>query len=359
MRIERIKEKLKEKNIDLALIFSIKEEPDTHLFYFTGYSGIGVLSILKDKSPFLLVPDMEYEKAKKTVNGIKIFKTEKKKRLLETLSLLLEKEKATIKKIGIDETSCPVYLYKKLKKAFKSRFVDVDPLFFEVRSIKDESELKKIRKACEITDSVIKKIISNFKFKEENELKLFIEEEIRKQNAELAFPPIVASAEGSSQPHYNSSKKIKKGFLMIDLGAKYEGYCADMTRMLYIGKPTKKEISDYSLILNTVLTCEKEIKEKKKFSSLYALALKTLGEKSEFFTHGLGHGLGLDIHECPSVTADEKSSIKENIPFTIEPGTYFPNKYGIRIEDTVVLKNKKLEILTKSRKELVIIRGKI
>jgi Xaa-Pro aminopeptidase len=356
MRIANLKKILADENIDLALVFSINEEPDKSMVYFTGYSGLGILGVMKNRPAFLLVPEMEYEKAKKTVKDVKVFTTEKKKRLLETLSTILEKDKKIIKKIGIDETTCPVYLYKKLKKIFGSRFVDADYFFCELRSRKDDEELMNIKRACEITDSVFRKICNEFKFAEEEEIKIFIEREIKKLGGELAFPSIIASGAGSSQPHYASSRKVKTGFLMLDFGAKYKGYCSDMTRMLYLGKPKKEEIENYDLVLRTVSACENAIREKKKFSEIYALANETLGEKSKFFTHGLGHGLGLEIHERPSLNADEKDTVNENIVFTIEPGIYFPGRYGIRIEDTVVLKNKKLTVMTKSKKDLVIIK---
>ena len=95
-----------------------------------------------------------------------------------------------------------------------------------------------------------------------------------------------------------------------------------------------------------------------KFSELHIKANKTLGEKAEFFTHFLGHGVGLDIHESPAVYTEDKNKVNENVAFTIEPGIYFPEKYGIRLEDTVMIKNKKIKRLTKSKKELVIVGGK-
>ena len=157
-------------------------------------------------------------------------------------------------------------------------------------------------------------------------------------------------------PHYDSSGRIGKGFLMLDFGAMYNGYCSDMTRMIYLGEASDRELSNYNLVLNAVLHCQNGVMEKRKFSDLYDLALENLGEKAEYFTHALGHGLGLDIHEPPSLYSEDKNKIQDNITFTVEPGIYFSGRYGIRIEDTVVVKNGKLKILTKSPKELTIIR---
>jgi Xaa-Pro aminopeptidase len=357
MKLQTFQNYLSEKNIDLALILSFDEKPNTSMVYFTNYLGIGILCIFK-KNAFLLVPDMEYERASISAKDskIKVYKTEKKKKMLETLSLLISRQKADIKRIGIDEDSCAVYLYKKLRKAFKGKYVDIYGALSRIRMQKDNAEIEKIKKACSVTDQTFTKICNNFKFKTESELSSFIVEEIEKNNCDLAFPPIVASGEASSQPHYNGTKKLKKGFLLLDFGAKYKGYCADMTRMLYLGNPTKDELDNYKLVLKVVTDCEKATENEKKYSAIYQLAIKILGDKAVYFIHGLGHGLGLDIHELPSLTSEDKNDIQNNIPFTIEPGIYFQNKYGIRIEDTLIIKDNVLTVLTKSKKDLVIFR---
>jgi Xaa-Pro aminopeptidase len=346
MRIPKLQNKL---NTDLALIFSIKE-PNPNMAYFAGYHGIGVLAVMKNKS-FLLVPEMEYEKAKLT--KLKVYQTEKKRMLIDNLTLLLQREK--ISKTGIEEHDVSVALYKKLRKGLKGRFSDITETMSEIRMVKEKEELKNIETACSIADNIYSKICNNFKFRTEEELKEFILEETRKNKCEPSFPPIVASGKGTSQPHYDASNKIGKGFLMLDFGVKYKGYCSDMTRMLYMGKPSKQELEDFNLILSVVEDCQKASEKKKKFSELYNLSLELLGDKAKYFTHGLGHGLGIEIHEAPSLREEDNFSIEDNIPFTIEPGIYYPEKYGIRVEDTVVLIKGKLRILTKSKKDLVII----
>ena len=350
MRIKKLQTALKKKKIDLALIFSFDEKPNSNMVYFSNYQGVGVLAVLKNKS-FLVVPDMEYERALKTT--LKIYKTDKKKRILETLADLLKKNK--IMKIGIEERKITLYLYKKLKKALKGRYIDISGVCSDIRMVKEKKEIALIKKACSVTDLVFTKICKNFNFKTEIELKDFIESEIKKQGCDLAFDPIIASAKNSAQPHYIPNEKINKGFLLLDFGAKYKGYCSDMSRMLYIGQPTIKELDNFNLVLGTLKKCEEYVVKAKSYSKLYNIALVSLGNKAECFTHALGHGLGLDIHEPPSLFTEDKNKTQENVVFTIEPGIYFPNKYGIRIEDTVVMQNKKIKVLTKSKKELVII----
>jgi Xaa-Pro aminopeptidase len=339
-----IQEFMKLKDIDLCLILSLDEEPNTSMVYLAGHKGVGILTITK-KEMILFLPAYEKYSGK-----IKTIICEKKKRLLESIAELFGKQR----KIGIEYNKCTLLHHKKIKGYLGGRYTDISKQLAEERAIKTDAEISYIKKACRVTDEIFTKICNKFTFKTEDEIRLFIEREAKLNNCELAFPPIAASAKGTREVHYNGHKKIEKGFLMLDFGVKYKGYCSDMTRMIYIGKPEKKELDDYGLVLNTVLGCEDAATKKKKFSELHVLANEFLGEKAKFFTHSLGHGLGLDIHEYPSLHLEEKASIKDNIAFTIEPGVYL-NDYGIRIEDTVIIKNGRLEILTKSSKELIAI----
>jgi Xaa-Pro aminopeptidase len=271
MRISAFQKEIAGAKIDCALIFSLDEEPNKSMIYLTGYSGLGILAVLKDKC-FILAPEMEYEKAKKT--KLPVFKSDKKHRLLDNLSSLLAHEK--IDTLGIEYNKCSYLLYKKIKKALKKKRKDTSALLAKMCMVKDDIEIKNIKKACDVTDKIFKTVCKNFKFKTEMELKCFIEDSIRKNGCELAFPAIVASGKGTSLPHYvPTDKKIVNGFLMLDFGARYNGYCADMTRMLYVGNPKKEELEDYSLVLNAVKKCEAASLKKRSFQSCMHYLLKT------------------------------------------------------------------------------------
>jgi len=201
-----------------------------------------------------------------------------------------------------------------------------------------------------------KKAIKNFKtFKTESEAAAFLEYETKKQGLELSFNPIVASGVNGSIPHYEPANiKIKKGFCVIDFGVKYKGYCSDITRTIYIGTPSKKEKDTYNSLLKIQKDTINKVKPNKKCSELYDFVNTSLGKDKKYFTHGLGHGVGVEIHELPNLTLNSKDRIKNNMVFTIEPGVYFPRRFGIRIEDTLLFKNKPI-LLTKTTKDLLII----
>ena len=146
---------------------------------------------------------------------------------------------------------------------------------------------------------------------------------------------------------------MQKGFLQLDFGACYRNYCSDMSRVLYIGKPGKVEKEHYELLRTAQAMPIKEVAKDQPFTELDKISRKHLGRFSSHFIHSLGHGVGVEIHEAPSFSEEAKQTIKENHIFTIEPGIYFPGKYGIRIEDTLLFDGK-TKILTTSPKDLVI-----
>ena len=180
----------------------------------------------------------------------------------------------------------------------------------------------------------------------ENEVKDFILKEIQKLNLEPAFHPLVSSSSPKKLHRKPTNRKVK-GFTVIDMGVSYMNYYSDITRTVYIGKPSKTEIEDY----NKVLNLQKDLIKNKELSiaRLHKKANKTLGKA---FTHFLGHGLGIEIHEEPKLCPDSKIKLKNNMVFTIEPGIY--KKYGIRIEDDILIRNNRKIQLTKTRKDLII-----
>jgi Xaa-Pro aminopeptidase len=352
MRIKQLQKQLKINKIDLALFWCDGEKKNTNIEYFSNYSGIGYLIVTKSNS-FLLIPEYKQDKTKNST--VKFFIAEKKKYLIDQLAQKISKLK--IKKTAIEEDKITVYRYKQIKKRIKGRFTNISKICSSIRMIKDSNEITYLKKACEVTDNVFSKVVKKFKtFKYEDDVRNFIETEFTKQHCELSFPTIAASNTGTSFVHYERNKKIQKGFFMLDFGAKYKGYHADMTRMIYFGNPKKKELEDYELMLKTITECESTVNCKKTFGDIDKLSKKILSKKNYECPHMLGHGVGLDIHERPSVYSEDKTKIQNNIVFTIEPGIYFPDKYGIRIEDTVMIQNNKLVTLTKSNKKLTIIK---
>ncbi|MBU0627836.1 MAG: Xaa-Pro peptidase family protein [Nanoarchaeota archaeon] len=347
---------LRKKKIDVFLSLNLGYGNFiSDMLYFAGYPGIGAIIIPQNKKPFLVVPEGELSSAKK--RSLKVYTSSKKKRLFETIKDIAKKQKIKLKRIGINKSEFTLSTKDVLiKKIGKCRLIDLQKELYRLREQKTQEEINTIKKGCKISDEILKKCFSQFKqFKAESEVLAFLEYETKKRGCEISFPTIVASGIHSSEVHYTTDdSKLKKGFCLIDFGIRYKNYCTDTSRTIYLGNPSETEVNIYNKLLDVQKKAIAIIKPNMKCSKVYKHVKDNLGEHAKFFTHGLGHGVGIMIHELPSFFEDSKNKIKENSVFTIEPGIYLKN-YGIRIEDSVLLTMGKVEILTKISKELKII----
>lgn len=358
MRLKEFQMMLDKKNCDFALFYNADQKVNPNLFYFSGYKGIGSLVIPQNKNPFLIVPEMEFKKAKKSIsNGFfRIYKIEKNK-FFESVYRHVREKRLNPKNIAIDNNNFTLNSYRHFKKQFKkTKTKDISSDCSKLREIKTENEIGNLKKSCNFADGIIQKAIRNFKdFKTESEAAAFLEYETKKLGLEASFNPIVASGSDGGMPHHEpSNTKIKKGFCVIDFGVKYKGYCSDITRTIYVGNPSKKEKGIYNMLLTIQKNTISKIEKNKRCSELYDFVNKNLGKYRQNFIHGLGHGVGVEIHELPNLTLNSKGRIKNSMAFTIEPGIYFPGRLGIRIEDTILFKEH-VEVLTRTPKDLLIL----
>ena len=228
--------------------------------------------------------------------------------------------------------------------------------------VKDEKEIATIKKAIEISDVAFNEVLKIIKEGvSEKEIAAYMEYIQRKLGAEnRSFNTIIASGYRSALPHgVASDKKIEKDeFITMDFGAYYDGYVSDMTRTIYYGNNiTDRHKEIYNTVLEAQLLGIKTIKEGIKSNEVDTVVRNFFKEKglAEAFGHGLGHGIGLDIHELPYLSAVTQIPLKENMAVTVEPGLYFDGWGGVRIEDDVLVTKNGCEVLNKSSKELIII----
>lgn len=280
-----------------------------------------------------------------------------KKRFFEEISTIIKKNHIKHKKIAIDNSNITLDHYKYLKKQFKkARTKDISLDCLKLRQVKTNKEISILKKACSYGDKILQKAIRNFReFRTEAEVAAFLEYETKKLGLGMAFSPVVASGSNGSMPHHEPKNiKLKKGFCVIDFGVKYKGYCSDITRTIYIGKPGEKEKQIYNFLLNIQKNTINNIKINDKCGKIYEKCVNDMKKYSKYFNHGLGHGIGVEIHELPNLTLNSKDRIIENMVFTIEPGIYLPRRFGIRIEDTILMKQK-AGVLTRVTKDLLIV----
>ena len=252
----------------------------------------------------------------------------------------VEKEinRLSISMLGLDYSKVTLREYEKFR-LLSARLFDASSAISGVRQVKTEREIELISRACKITEKAYKKAVKSLKEGvSELEIKSVIVEEYKRLGSDgESFDTIVAFGKNSAIPHHKTGKtKLKKNQpVLIDMGCVYKGYCSDLTRTLFFGTPSEKFKNAYNAVL---LAHEKAVKNiKSGFSLKEADEIARLELKKysldKNFTHSLGHGVGVEIHEAPTLSPKSTGVLREGMVFTIEPGVYFNNKFGIRIED--------------------------
>ncbi len=331
-----------------------------NILYMTGFKTLTTdereAFVLATKTNTYLFTDARYVY---TNPGVVLKLIEPGKGLFFHLETIIRDEK--IQAIAIESEDLRVHEYEKLKALFSSvRIVPLERTIIRQRAIKEDEEIQKIQKACEITSQCLEEIIPLIAVGDtEKKIAFQIERWIKNKGFDLAFDPIVAVDRNSAIPHYNTKEgggeAQKDSVILIDLGVEYQDYMSDITRMVFI-KPTEEMIHAYEKLL---LVQEKTIEivgRETNSKTIDMICRANLREKQlPDFPHSLGHGVGLEIHEYPKLSQMSDDTITNNQILTVEPGVYFNGKWGMRIEDTVVIKNGKAETLTKFTKEPLIL----
>lgn len=262
--------------------------------------------------------------------------------------------------VGFEEQYVTYAKYKEYMHKYKiHNMVETEGMIEKQRAIKDNEEIENTKKACEITDRCFTHIISFIKKgMTEKEIATEIEKYFKENGADgLAFDTIVASGENSSKPHaIPSNRKIQSGdVITIDMGCKYNGYCSDMTRTIFVDFVQEYIKPIYELVLKNQKQTLAEIKEGVSPRILTKMVDSDFRVNGYDLVHALGHGIGMEAHEEPFINSRNENTLKENMIITNEPGIYLAGKFGVRIEDTVLVKKGEGEVLTKSNKDYVII----
>ena len=236
--------------------------------------------------------------------------------------------------------------------------VPTDDPIEELRQIKTEEEVARIRKCCRVTDEALERLIGLLKPGiSELELLWDLEDFLRQHGATLAFDPIIVSGERTARPHGDpSEKKIEKGeFVTFDIGARIDGYCSDITRTVLMGPANDRQREVYDHLLKTQIACIDAMVPGANGKEVDSLARKMLDEKDlgQYFGHGLGHGLGALVHDTGRLSPIIEQDIKVGQVWTIEPGVYIEGFGGMRIEDDIVITEGEPLILTEFPKELI------
>ena len=349
-RLECIREKVFKKGLRAFLVSNMQ-----NIRYLTGFKGSSAVLLITGRDTFFFTDFRYKEQSQREVKGCSI---------IVTKGSLLREVKRVLKGLRISllgfEFTAPYSLYHGLKKRFSLR--PVKDLVESVRTRKDRAELGLIKKAVRRAEAAFLEVRGGIKRGvTERAIALRLEEALMMRGCQrVPFDIIVASGENAALPHaLASERRLRTGDLVvIDWGGEAGGYFSDMTRTFLIkGPDLEKKVYIYNTVLKANRSAIRAVSEGEKARDVDRKARDLIEEAGlgEFFGHGTGHGIGLDIHEAPRISWMSKEILQQGMVFTIEPGVYMPGIGGVRIEDMVYIGEKGSKVLTRLPKRLEII----
>jgi Xaa-Pro aminopeptidase len=329
--------------------------------YFTGFSSSFGIAVMTENESYFITDKRYFEAAEKIIKDYILIPYEK-----DALLVLLKE--LNIKKIGAILELLTADRYLNITENGYT-ITDVSKEIYETVAIKNKNALYSIRKACSIAEKAYSMLLTQIKTDiTEKQLAVRLESLMVEYGAEeKSFDTIVAFGKNTAVPHHQTGNtKLKEGMpILIDFGCRVNGFCSDMTRTFYFGKPSIAFKNAYIEVWNAHENAKSIIQSGIKAGIVDKLARDILQNHGydKFFTHSLGHGIGYEIHEYPYLRKDSNTILKDGMVFSIEPGVYFKGKFGIRIEDTVTIINgraksfmsytKNLEYIDNGKKEKV------
>lgn len=354
-RVAKLFDAVKALNLD-AIVLHKPED----IFYFSGYRGEGVVLLHADQRA--IITDFRYtEQAAAEAKGFAVLETTNSR----SSSLVLAEQLAAlnIARVGFDDTALTVSAYQAMLKASsKVDFTSIGSACYQVRIVKDEGEKVTMRRAAQLTDETLKYILTVIKpGMTEKQVALEMLYHIRKLGAEgESFSFIVASGPNASMPHaIPTDRVIQNGdILTMDFGCKVDGYCSDMTRTVAIGQVADEIKKIYDIVLQAQLAGLAAVKPGVTGVAVDKIArdIITQAGYGQYFGHGLGHGVGVEIHEQPRLSPMAGDTLlAPGMVVTVEPGIYLPGLGGVRIEDTVIVTEDGCENLFTASKALTVL----
>ena len=348
-RINSIRKSISKSDIDTAFISS-----KDNIRYYSGFTGtLAFLLITENKS--IIITDSRYTvRAQEESPDYEIYQLKSGDNWIKNST-----DQIKSKVIGFEGNFVSFNMLNQLKERANKDLIwkDYSEQISKERVVKSKSEVEKIEAAISISDRAFNAVSKEIKVgMTEREIAWEIEKEMRILGAEsISFDTIVASGLNGSKPHHSpTNKQISNGeAITIDMGAKLNGYCSDLTRTIFIGKPDEKFKKIYNIVLRSQLISIETAKDGMTGEEIDKISRDIISEEGfgEYFGHSLGHGVGLEIHENPGVGPNSKNEITPGMVYTIEPGIYIDGWGGIRIEDMVLMTDNGNKLLSHAEKK--------
>jgi Xaa-Pro aminopeptidase len=356
----RLRETLQQKDLDALLVSS----PDS-IGYLTGFFNFAhaereAFVLVTLKNTYLFTDSRFSGMMENLPTDVTFVEAGAHTPAFELIKDLAARE--SVKQIGFDQANLTVQEFVTIKKILRqtAKLKVSGDLVLTQRIIKDEQELKYLKKACELTDGAFRYVLPFIRLEvTEKQLAERITNFFKRNDADNAFPPIVAFGKNAAVPHHlTGNKKLEESdhYILFDFGAQYQNYCADMSRTVFVGKLSNTIKKQYQIVVSSQKKALSALKIANRTSKTIDLAARTyLKEHSFELPHALGHGVGIAVHEQPVLSPRTESNIDVGMVLAIEPGIYIPGVGGIRIEDTVIVTSNGYLSLTKAPREMIIL----
>jgi Xaa-Pro aminopeptidase len=357
-RLSRLRSALGENDLDSLLVTHL---PNIH--YLCGFTGSAAALLVANRGAVLFTDGRYSAQAKEEVTGARIVIASKSPLVTAAGWLATNKERRSSTLVGIEPESITAGMRDRLAGMLKgkARLRSAPPLVERARMVKDAAEILRIRRAVELGASLFRIALKKIRpGVTEVEAAAAMEYEARRAGAEgMSFPTILASGARSAIVHGRASgaRIPRRGFVVCDFGVILAGYCSDRTRTVHLGRPSGEARRLYEAVLEAQQAAIAAVRPGATAAEVDGAARRALRKRklAPYFTHSTGHGLGLEIHEAPRLAEGQTQQLEPGMVITIEPGAYLPGKWGVRIEDVVVVTPSGCEVLTPTDKELVII----
>ena len=352
-RLAKLRKKLPENEIDAILVST-----DENRRYMSGFAGsAGYLLVSQDDA--VLATDFRY--VEQAGNQAPDFRVVKISSSLDWFTELVGEH--GLRRVGFESRDVTYSLHAALQKAIdemdqtdRPELVPTQDIVERLRAVKDSNELELIVRAVELADQALDRIAPGIAPGiSEREVAWELEKAMREAGADGAsFDTIVASGPNGALPHHRAGERVIEDGdpIVIDMGASYEGYCSDLSRTIFVGEPDETFREVYETVLRAQLLAEEKATQGMTGGEVDGLAREVIAEAGhgDEFGHSLGHGVGLAVHEFPTVGPRGEDPVEDGMVFTVEPGIYVSGWGGVRIEDMVVLENGRARVLSEAHK---------
>jgi Xaa-Pro aminopeptidase len=362
-RLRRLRSKMLESELDCLIVIDPSD-----VRYLTGFTGEDSVLVVTGRHKIMVTDSRYVEQIRQESPWLSVRNCKGSGRLIDMVCETAFDVLASLKKyqprrnreqtIGIDQDAVTVRQYKAYRKISKKGFKlrPSPPLLRQLRQCKDDFELSRIRKSIKVAQYSMREVLGWLEVgMSEQEVAGRLEYDMaRRGGAPAAFKSIVAFGAHAAQPHaIPGLKRLRRGQpLLFDWGATVGGYKSDLTRCYVAGKIPPTFASAYQWLLETQVAAIQAVRAGTTLKEVDAAARKVPPRKLPVYEHGTGHGIGLDIHERPFITAAGNEPLQEGMVITIEPGIYVPGRFGIRIEDDVLVTSGGRKVLTSLAKDL-------